>query len=123
MAAVGTFRIQMRLQPNEDKEDAMIAIERMTQKIYPGKWAELEEIDKRFNEVEQKAGFPPKKRLQCVMGSLDQSMLIIERQWDSLAAMESTYEKVMADPAWQSLSKEVASIVQSSQIEVFTPLP
>lgn len=101
----------------------MIAIERMTQKIYPGKWAELEEIDKRFNEVEQRVGFPPKKRLQCVMGSLDQNTLIIERQWDSLAAMESTYEKVMTDPAWQSLGKEIASIVQSSQIEVFTPLP
>jgi hypothetical protein len=100
----------------------MIAIERMIQKIYPDKWAELEEIDKRYNEIEKQAGFPPKKRLQCIIGSLDQNTLIIERQWESLAAMESTYEKVMADPAWQALSKEVASIVQSSQVEVFTPL-
>jgi hypothetical protein len=30
----------------------MIAIERMVQKIYPGKWAELTEIDKRYDEIE-----------------------------------------------------------------------
>lgn len=101
----------------------MIAIERMTQMIYPGKWAELEEIDKKFNEVEMRAGFPPKQRLQCVIGSIDQNTLIIERQWASLAAMESTYEKAMADPEWQALGQQVNSIVQSTQIEVFTPLP
>lgn len=101
----------------------MIAIERMTQKVYPGKWAELQEIDKRFNEVEMRAGFPQKKRYQCVMGGLDQNTLIIEREWDCLAVMESTYEKVMADPEWQALGQEITSIIQSSQIEVFTPLP
>jgi hypothetical protein len=101
----------------------MIAIERMTQKVYPGKWAELEEIDKRYNEIEMRAGFPPKKRYQCVFGGMDGNTLIIERQWECLAVMESTYEKVMADPEWQALGQEVASIVQSSQIEVFTPLP
>lgn len=80
-------------------------------------------IDKRYNEVETRAGFPPKKRMQCVIGSIDQGTIIIERQWDCLAVMESTYEKVMADPEWQALSGEVTSIVQSTQIEVFTLLP
>ena len=101
----------------------MITVERMTQKVYPGKWAELAEIDKRYDELEQSMGFPVKKRYQCVIGSLDQNTIIIERQWESLAAMESSYEKVMADPKWQTLSQEVGSIVESSQIEVFTPLP
>jgi hypothetical protein len=101
----------------------MIAIERTTQKIFPGKTAELEEIDKKYNAIEMKAGFPQKKRFQCVIGGLDQSILIIERQWDSLAAMESIYEKVLADPEYQALGKEITSIVQSSQTEVFTPLP
>lgn len=101
----------------------MIAIERMTQSIYPGKWAELNEIDKRFNEVEQRMGFPPKKRFQCLIGGLDQNTLIIEREWGSLALMESTYEKAMADPGYQSLINEVATIVQNSRIEVFSPMP
>jgi hypothetical protein len=101
----------------------MIAIERMTQKIYPGKWAELEEIDKRYSEIESKAGFPVKKRYQCLIGAEDSNTLIIERQWDRLADMESTYEKVMTDPEYQALQKETVSIVQSVKIEVFTPLP
>lgn len=101
----------------------MIAIERMTQKIYPGKWAELEEIDKRYSEIESKAGFPAKKRYQCVIGTEDSNTLIIERQWDCLAVLESTYEKVMADTEYQALQKEIVSIVQSNKIEIFTPLP
>jgi len=101
----------------------MIAVERMTQKIYPGKWMELEEIDKRYNEVESRMGFPVKKRYQCVIGAEDSNTLIIERQWDSLAALESTYEKALADPEFQALGQEVNSIVQSSKIEVYTLLP
>ena len=75
----------------------MIAIERMTQKLYPGKWMELEEIDKRYDEIEHRMGFPLKKRYQCVIGSEDNNTLIIERQWDCLAVMESTYEKALAE--------------------------
>lgn len=101
----------------------MIAIERMTQKVRPGKWAELAKIDKRYDEVEMGMGFPAKKRYQCVIGGHDGNTLIIERQWDSLAAMEAMYEKVMADSRWQALTQEVASYIESSQIEVFTPLP
>jgi tetrahydromethanopterin S-methyltransferase subunit G len=101
----------------------MITIERMIQRINPGKWAELEEIDKRYDEIERKMGFPAKKRYQCIMGTLDQNTLVIERQWQSLAEMEATYEKVMALPEYQALGKEVGSIVASALIEIYTPLP
>jgi len=101
----------------------MIAIERMIQKIYPGKWDDLEAIDKRYTKLEEKFGFPAKKRYQCVIGSEDNNTLIIERQWDGLAVMESTYEEAFADPEYQALGKEVGSIVQSSKIEIYTLLP
>jgi len=101
----------------------MIIVERMIQKVRPGKWAELEEIDKRYDAVESRLGFPPKKRYRCIMGGHDWSTLILERQWDSLAAMESTYEKALADPEQQALNEEVTSIVKSTQTEVYTPLP
>jgi len=102
----------------------MVAIERMIQKVYPGKWGELEEIDKRFNAVEGRLGFPSnKKRYQCMMGGHDSNTLIIERNWESLAAMEATYEKAFADPEHQALLKEVTSIIKSSQVEVYAPLP
>jgi hypothetical protein len=101
----------------------MIVLERQIQKVRPGKWAELEEIDKKFNVVEDRFGFPPKKRYQCVAGSHDNNVLIVERQWDSLAAAEAAYEKAMADAEYQKLSQEVVSIVESSQLELYTPLP
>jgi hypothetical protein len=101
----------------------MVAIDRMIQQVHPGKWAELEEIDKRYKAVESRLGFPPKKRYQCIMGSHDTNTLIVERQWNSLAAMEATYEKAFADPEHQALGKEITSIVKSTQWEVYMPLP
>ena len=101
----------------------MITIERMVQQVRPDKWAELEEIDKRYNAVENRLGFPPKKRYQCMMGSHDMNTLIVERQWDSLAAMEATYEKAFTDPEHQALQKEITSIIKSVQMELYMPLP
>jgi hypothetical protein len=110
--------------PYSRKENTMIAIERMTQKVFPGKWAALEEIDKRYNVVEKRLGFPPtKKRYQCMIGGHDSNTLIIERQWESLAVMEATYEKAFADPEMQALQQETASILKSTQVEVYAPLP
>jgi hypothetical protein len=101
----------------------MITVERMIQKVRPGKWAELEEIDKKYNAVERRLGYPPKKRYQCVMGGHDLNTVITERQWDSLAAMEAAYEKAAADPEFSALNEEGASIFKSTQMEVYMPLP
>jgi hypothetical protein len=101
----------------------MVTIERMIQHIYPGKWVELEAIDKKYNAVEARLGFPAKKRYQCLTGSHDSNTLIIERQWDSLAAMEATYEKTFADPEHQALVKESTSIIKGEQWELYMPMP
>jgi hypothetical protein len=101
----------------------MIVIERLIQKIYPDKWAELEEIDKRYDVVEGRLGFPPKKRYRCIYGAHDTDTLIIERQWDSYAAMEATYDKALVDPELQALWAEGTSIVRSTQGELYSPLP
>lgn len=100
----------------------MITIERTTQKIYPGKWAALEEIDKRFNEIELANGFPPKRRFKYVIGE-DMNTLVFERQWECMAVMESTYEKLMVTPEYQALGQELDSIVESSRTEILMPLP
>lgn len=102
----------------------MIVVERMIQKVIPGKWAELNEIDKRFDAVEGRLGFPAnKKRYQCMIGSHDSNTLIIERLWESMAVMEAIYEKAFADPELQALFQETNSIVESNQIEIYSPLP
>ncbi len=101
----------------------MVVIEHMIQKVYPGKWEELEAIDKRFNAVESRLGFPPnKRRYQCMIGGHNSNTLIIEYQWNSLATMEATYEKAFQDPELQALQKEVTTIIESTQWEVYSPL-
>ena len=101
----------------------MIIIERQVQQIYPTKWAELEALDKKYNVVEARLGFPPKKRCQALAGRLDMNTIIIERQWPSLAAMEAAYEKAMQDPEDLALQAESASIIQSNHWELYMPLP
>jgi hypothetical protein len=101
----------------------MVLVERMIQKVRPGKWAELEAIDKKYDVVESRLGFPAKKRYQCMVGGHDTNTLIVERQWDSLAAMEATYEKAFADPEHQALGEESTSSVKSAQVEMYMPLP
>ena len=102
----------------------MIIIEREIQIVRPDKWTELEEIDKKFNVVESRLGFPIKKRYRSLVGGHTTATLIIERQWESLAAAETAYERAIADPEHRELSVEVhTSIIDSAQVEFYMPLP
>jgi hypothetical protein len=101
----------------------MVVVERMIQQIYPDKWEELEAIDKKFNLAEARLGFPPKKRYQLLSGRDAMNTLIVERQWPSLAALEATNEKAMADPEYQVLGKGLTSIIKSMHWELYMPLP
>jgi hypothetical protein len=100
-----------------------MVVERLIQKIQPGKWADLEELDQKYDVVEGRLGFPSKKRYRCIAGGHDDNTLIIERQWDSLAVMEATYHKASADPELQTLWLEGASVVKSNRVELYMPLP
>ena len=100
----------------------MIIIERMVQQIFPDKWAELEEIDKKYNQVETRLGFPPKKRFRALMGGHPAGSLVIDREWPSLAAMEAANEKGFMDPEYQALQQESGSIIKSFQWELYMPL-
>jgi hypothetical protein len=100
----------------------MVVVERMIQQICSGKWAELEELTKKYDALESRFGFPLPKRYRCIVGGHNMNTLIIERQWDSIAAMEAAYEKIMADPEHQALGAETVSIVASGQIELYAPL-
>jgi len=100
----------------------MVVIERLIQKIHPGKFAELAEIDEKYNVLEADFGFPPKKRLQCVAGGHAFNTLIVERQWESLAKMEAVYEKALANQDYQKLNQESIAVIESTQMELYTPL-
>jgi len=100
----------------------MVIIERQMQRVRSGKWTELEELDKKFTAVESGLGFPTKRRCRSLVGGLTTDMLIIERQWESFAALEAAYEKALMNPEHQALSKDVELILESQQIEFYLPL-
>jgi hypothetical protein len=100
----------------------MVIIERQIQRVRSGKWTELEELDKKFTAVESDLGFPAKRRCRSLVGGLTTDTLIIERQWESFAALETTYEKALTNPEHQALSEDAGLIVESQQIEFYLPL-
>ena len=102
----------------------MSILHRQIQQVRPGKWDDLHEIDKRFDVVERRLGFPAnKKRYRCYFGAHTLNTLIVEYEWESMAAMEATLVKAMADPEWQSLGAEVETIIKSNQMELYMLLP
>ena len=100
----------------------MVIIERQIQKVRSGKWTELEDLDKRFTAVESGLGFPAKRRCRSLAGGLTTDMLIIERQWESFATLESVYEKAFMSAEHQALSAEAEFILESHQIEFYVTL-
>ena len=100
----------------------MVIIERQIQQVRSGKWTELEDLDKQFTAVESRLGFPPKRRCRSLVGGHTTDTLIIERQWESFAAVEAAYETAIANTEHQALSQSLEPIIESKQIEFYLPL-
>jgi hypothetical protein len=98
-------------------------VECITQQIFMDKWAELEVLNQKYDVVEKRCGFPPKRRYQMYFGGEGINTLIVMREWESLAALEVAYTKVMADPEYQALAPESASIIKHSKDEILFQLP
>ena len=101
----------------------MVCIERLVQQIRPDKWAELAALDAKYNAIESRLGFTPKRRSRCYIGGHFTDTLVIERQWESMAAMEAAYERAFTDPEWQALGAEAVLIIANNQYELYAPLP
>ena len=97
----------------------MKCMERLIQKVDPGKWEELLSFDKRYDAVEARLGYPPTRRYRCIVGASDVNTRVCEREWGSMAAFEATLEKALADPEWQALYAELGSVVLSGQFELY----
>ena len=97
--------------------------ERSIQQIRPGKWPELEALNEKYNAIEGRLGFPPRRRFRCYFGGHHTNTLVIEREWDSLAVMEATYMRAFMDPEWQALDAERERIAEGEQVELYLALP
>ncbi len=100
----------------------MAMLERQIQKIHPGKWEELEELDKEYTTIESRYGYPPKTRYVYISGAHDNGSLVIERLWDSLAAIEEAVQKLNDDPEEKALSEKASEIIESMKMEFLLKL-
>lgn len=98
-------------------------LERLVQPVAPGKWGDLEILDKDYDALEAKYGFPQKLRLQCVAGGLSMDAVIIQRVWPSLAVMEDAYGRLMQDPEWVKLGARGNGIIKENFRELYIVLP
>ncbi len=97
----------------------MKVIERMVQEIFPGQGEALDDIDKRYDAIENTLGFPPKKRMWSISGPHPTNTLVLEREWESMAAMETAFEKAFEHEGIKALWKEGEAIIKSSCIELY----
>jgi len=100
----------------------MVIVERQIQKVRPGKWKELEELDKEWTAIESRYGYPAKMRYRYISGGHDWDTLVVERQWESFAATETAVEKLNADPEAQALDEKTLEIIESTQLEFLQKL-
>jgi len=101
----------------------VIVIMRLIQRVANGKWDELEELDKKCNEIEDKLGYPPKKRYRSLSGAYGNNVIIIEREWQSLSKMEKVMTKGFLDPDLAKLDKKLDSIIEWQKTELYVPHP
>ena len=97
----------------------MRIMERLIQKVDRSQWAKKIAIEKRYEPVEARLGFPPSRRYRAYIGSQDTNTRVIERDWSSLQAFLVTVEKSMSDPEHQALGAEQVGIVLSNQVELY----
>lgn len=100
----------------------MEILERITHQINPGKWPEVNAMEAEFAKIETPLGFPEKQRFQVLVGGDGANALVVERRWPSMAAMEATYEKAMADPGWQSSVAKSSVIIRDTRYELLLVL-
>lgn len=97
----------------------MRIMERLTQKVDRASWAKKLALEKRYEAVEARLGYPPSRRYRAFIGTADTNTRVIERDWSGLGAYLTTVEKAQADPEWQALGAEQIGIVLGNQMELY----
>jgi hypothetical protein len=97
----------------------MKIMERHIGKVRPGKWAELETVEKQYDAVERQWSFPPKRRYRALYGSYSRDVYITEREWDGMTLREVSLERAFVSAEWQALGEDLNSVLESLQIEIY----
>jgi hypothetical protein len=91
-------------------------------KVVPGKMAEYMEVEEKSKAIASRLGMPPWRSYRCLSGD-SMHTIAYEMEWDSLAAMEASLEKMFTDPERQELMAKSGEVVESHVNELYTPMP
>ncbi len=100
----------------------MKVIWRTTVKIVPGKMAEYMQLEEKRKAMSSSLGMPPEKVYSCVSGDMAHT-IVYEMEWDSLAALEASFEKMFASPERQAMMPKYDALIVSHENELYTPMP
>jgi hypothetical protein len=97
----------------------MRIVERHVQKLEPHQWQAYQEREQKFAAIEERLGGYPRKRYCRAMSGNELRTVVWDREWESLAAMEASYEGLGAAPDFQDAARMPG--IESERIELYVP--
>jgi len=91
-------------------------------KVVPGKMAEYMEVEEKSKAIASRHGMPPWRCYRCLSGD-SMHTIVYEMEWDSLAALETSFEKMFADSEHQELMAKSGAVIVSHENEFYLPMP
>ena len=97
----------------------MSIMERWTQKLTSYQaWSIQLENEKKWDAIEKtQGGFPAKRRYRPLAALEDDTMLIWEREWDSIAEAEAAYNRLFSSPEAKSLMEETQVRIKEAGLD------
>ena len=100
----------------------MKIIQRGIMKIVPGKMSEAMELMEKHTAASVRLGCPPMRSYRPLIGGEFFHTIVGEAEWESFAAMEAYFEKMMSDPETQAIMAKWESLLDSHEIEFYLPM-
>jgi len=95
---------------------------RTTVKIVPGKMAEYMEVEEKSKAMASRYGMPSWRRYVPLSGD-SMHTIVYEMEFDSLAALEASFEKMFADPERQEVMAKSEGVIVSHENDLYMPMP
>ncbi len=102
----------------------MKVMARTIMKAVPGKMGELVELEKEHMVIGNRVLGISGRCYRRISGAGDtMNTIVIEGEFDSFAAFEAHPQKMGADPEMQALLPKYGGIMDSVEVEFYTPIP
>jgi hypothetical protein len=106
------------------EENTMKVMVRTIMEAVPGKMVEALELEKKHMAIANRVlGISGKCYRPLSGGGDTMNTIISEGEFDSLAAFEAHPQKMGADPEMQALMPQFEQVIESMEVEFYTPVP